>query len=59
MEKLFLSFCVLVTILVAVAAAQEKFETDTFKTSAGDLKIAFFHKSLPPIPGLGKERDVV
>jgi len=41
MEKLFLSTCVLMMILVAVAVAQEKFETDTFKTSAGDLKITF------------------
>ena len=41
MEKLFLSTCVLMMILVAVAVAQKKFETDTFKTSAGDLKITF------------------
>lgn len=41
MEELFLSACGLMMIAVAVAAAQEKFETDTFKTSAGDLKIAF------------------
>lgn len=40
MEKLFLSLCLL-TILATVAAAQDKFETDTIKTSAGDLKITF------------------
>jgi L-ascorbate metabolism protein UlaG (beta-lactamase superfamily) len=47
MEKLFLSVLVLIVISVAVAAAQEKFETDTIKTSAGDLKITFIgHGSL-------------
>ena len=47
MEKLFLSVFGLMLTLVAVAAAQEKFETDTIKTSAGDLKITFIgHGSL-------------
>jgi L-ascorbate metabolism protein UlaG (beta-lactamase superfamily) len=41
MEKLIFSVCVLSIALVTVAAAQEKFETDTVKTSAGDLKITF------------------
>jgi L-ascorbate metabolism protein UlaG (beta-lactamase superfamily) len=41
MEKLILSVCVLLMALVTVAVAQEKFETDTIKTSAGDLKITF------------------
>jgi L-ascorbate metabolism protein UlaG (beta-lactamase superfamily) len=41
MEKLILSVCVLLMTLVTVAVAQEKFETDTIKTSAGDLKITF------------------
>lgn len=41
MEKLFLSVCVLIIGLVTGAVAQEKFETDTVKTSAGDLKITF------------------
>ena len=40
MEKLFLSLCLLM-ISAGVAAAQDKFETDTIKTSAGDLKITF------------------
>jgi L-ascorbate metabolism protein UlaG (beta-lactamase superfamily) len=47
MEKLFLSVFGLMLTLVAVAAAQEKFETDTIKTSAGDLKFTFIgHGSL-------------
>jgi len=41
MEKLILSVCVLLMALVTVAVAQEMFETDTIKTSAGDLKITF------------------
>jgi L-ascorbate metabolism protein UlaG (beta-lactamase superfamily) len=41
MEKLILSVCVLIIGLVIGAVAQEKFETDTVKTSAGDLKITF------------------
>ena len=41
MGNLFGSVCILMMILVAVAAAQEKFEMDIFKTSAGDLKITF------------------
>jgi len=41
MEKLFLSVCVLIIGLVTGAVAQEKFETDTVKTSTGDLKITF------------------
>jgi L-ascorbate metabolism protein UlaG (beta-lactamase superfamily) len=41
MEKLFLFVSVLIIGLVTGAVAQEKFETDTVKTSAGDLKIAF------------------
>jgi L-ascorbate metabolism protein UlaG (beta-lactamase superfamily) len=41
MEKLFLSVCFLIIGLVAGAVAQEKFETDTIKTSAGDLNITF------------------
>jgi L-ascorbate metabolism protein UlaG (beta-lactamase superfamily) len=39
-EKLFLSLCLLI-ILAAGATAQDKFETDTIKTTAGDLKLAF------------------
>jgi L-ascorbate metabolism protein UlaG (beta-lactamase superfamily) len=41
MEKLILSVCVLLMTLVTVAAAEQKFEADTIKTSAGDLKITF------------------
>jgi L-ascorbate metabolism protein UlaG (beta-lactamase superfamily) len=41
MEMLILSVCVLLMTLVTVAVAQEKFETDTIKTPAGDLKITF------------------
>lgn len=41
MKELFLSGFVLMMISVAAAAAQEKFQTDTVKTSAGDLKIVF------------------
>jgi L-ascorbate metabolism protein UlaG (beta-lactamase superfamily) len=41
MEKLILSVCVLLMTLVTVAVAEEKFETDTIKISAGDLKITF------------------
>ncbi len=41
MEKLVLSVCVLIISLVAGAVAQERFETDTVKTSAGDLKVTF------------------
>lgn len=40
MKKPFLSLCILM-ILAALAAAQDRFETDTIKTSAGDLKITF------------------
>lgn len=55
MEKLFLSVCLLM-ILVAVAAAQEKFESDTIKTSAGDLKITFIgHGTLM----FGFERKII
>jgi L-ascorbate metabolism protein UlaG (beta-lactamase superfamily) len=41
MEKLILSVCVLLMTLVTAAVAEKKFETDTIKTSAGDLKITF------------------
>ena len=41
MERLVLSACFLLMALVTLAVAQEKFETDTIKTSAGDLKITF------------------
>jgi len=41
MEKLILPICVLLMTLVTVAVAEQKFETDTIKTSAGDLKITF------------------
>jgi L-ascorbate metabolism protein UlaG (beta-lactamase superfamily) len=45
-EKLFLRLY-LFMILATVAAAQNKFETDTFKTSSGELKITFIgHGSL-------------
>ncbi len=40
MEKLFLSLCLLM-ILAAGATAHDKFETDTIKTTAGDLKLTF------------------
>src|SRR4030067_3840898 len=40
MQSLFWSICVLM-ILVTAAGAQEKFETDVIKTSAGDLRITF------------------
>lgn len=37
-------------IIAAVAAAQDKSETDTIKTSTGDLKITFIgHGSKAPI----------
>jgi len=41
MEKLILAVCVLLMTLVTVAVAEQKFETDTIKTFAGDLKITF------------------
>ncbi len=41
MKRLFLLVTFLVGIFAFTAAAQEQFETDTIKTSAGDLKIAF------------------
>jgi L-ascorbate metabolism protein UlaG (beta-lactamase superfamily) len=41
MEKLILSVCILLMTLVTVAVAEQKFEADTIKTSAGDLKITF------------------
>ena len=47
MEKLLLMIFGFMTILAVQAAAQEKLEEDTFKTSAGDLKITFIgHGSL-------------
>ncbi|MFB3883864.1 MAG: MBL fold metallo-hydrolase [Thermodesulfobacteriota bacterium] len=47
MEKLLLLAFGFATVLAAQAAAQEKLEEDTFKTSAGDLKITFIgHGSL-------------
>ena len=55
MEKLFLGLCLLM-ILAAVAAAQDKFETDTIKTSSGDLKITFIgHGTLM----FGFERKII
>ncbi len=41
MKTLFTVVNVLVMALAVAATAQEKFETDTIKTSAGDLKITF------------------
>jgi L-ascorbate metabolism protein UlaG (beta-lactamase superfamily) len=41
MKTLFTAFNVLAMVFAFVATAQEKFETDTIKTSAGDLKITF------------------
>ncbi len=41
MKTLFTVFNVLAMVFAVVATAQEKFETDTIKTSAGDLKITF------------------
>jgi L-ascorbate metabolism protein UlaG (beta-lactamase superfamily) len=41
MNMMWIGFNVLSMALVAVAAAQEGFESDTFKTSSGDLKITF------------------
>ena len=41
METVWVVFSILAVGLVAVAAAQEAFESDTFKTSAGDLKFTF------------------
>lgn len=41
MKRLFLLVTFLVGIFALTAAAQEQFETDTIKTSAGDLKITF------------------
>ena len=41
MNMLTMSVIVTVTVLAIVASAQEKFETDVIKTSAGDLKITF------------------
>jgi L-ascorbate metabolism protein UlaG (beta-lactamase superfamily) len=47
MEDLFLGVFGFMTILAVQTAAQQKFEEDTFKTSAGDLKITFIgHGSL-------------
>ena len=47
MKPLFVAINFLSMVLSAVALAQEKFETDTIKTSAGDLKITFLgHGSL-------------
>lgn len=55
MEKLFLGLCLLM-ILAAVAAAQDKFKTDTIKTSSGDLKITFIgHGTLM----FGFERKII
>jgi len=39
MNKLFMLVTMLVLVLAATAAGQERFETDVIKTSAGDLKI--------------------
>ena len=50
MKSLFVAVNVLIMVFAVVAAAQETFETDTFKTSAGDLKgieIAFLPMNLP------------
>src|SRR4030066_2023634 len=41
MKTLFTVVNVLAMVFAVVATAQEKFETDTIKTSAGDLKISF------------------
>jgi L-ascorbate metabolism protein UlaG (beta-lactamase superfamily) len=41
MTSLFVAVNILLMVFVVGVAAQEKFETDTFKTSAGDLKITF------------------
>jgi len=41
MKMMWIAFNILSMVLVAVAAAQEALESDTFKTSAGDLKITF------------------
>lgn len=41
MRLLFVAGNVLSMVFAALAAAQEKFETDTIKTSAGDLKFTF------------------
>jgi len=41
MKMLTMSAIVTVMVWAMVAAAQEKFETDVIKTSAGDLKITF------------------
>ena len=41
MKTMWIAFNILSMVLVAVAAAQDAFESDTFKTSAGDLKITF------------------
>jgi len=41
MKTLFTVVNVLAMVFAVVASAQEKFETDTIKTSAGDLKITF------------------
>jgi L-ascorbate metabolism protein UlaG (beta-lactamase superfamily) len=41
MISLFVAVNILLMVFVVGIAAQEKFETDTFKTSAGDLKITF------------------
>jgi len=47
MEKLFLLVFGFMMVLAVQAAAQQKFEEDTLKTSAGDLKITFIgHGSL-------------
>lgn len=41
MKSLFVAVNILLMVFVVGVAAQEKFEMDTFKTSAGDLKITF------------------
>jgi len=41
MKSLFMAVNVLIMVFAVGAAAQEKFEMDTIKTSAGDLKITF------------------
>jgi L-ascorbate metabolism protein UlaG (beta-lactamase superfamily) len=47
MEKILLLVFALIMILAVPAPAQQNFEEDTFKTSAGDLKITFIgHSSL-------------
>ena len=45
MEKLFLWIPVFMVLFALNAAAQEGLETDTIKTSAGDLKITFLGRS--------------